>query len=514
MAPLGGIMQGEIKDIFIIGGGVNGCGIARDAAGRGLSVTLAEQADLASGTSSASTKLFHGGLRYLEYFEFRLVREALKEREVLLAMMPHISWPMRFVLPLSPQMRFDASTPAARLLARLMPWAKGRRPNWLIRLGLFLYDHMGGRKLLPPTRSLRLGQGAQDAVLQERFQRGFEYSDVWIDDARLVSLNARDAAQRGAQILTRTEVVSARRVAGLWEIEVACNGVLQRHRARALVNAAGPWVAQALGQISSAMRGQIRLVRGSHIVVPRLYEHDKCYFLQGADGRICFLIPYEEAFTLIGTTDAEHATPELSPQASDAEKAYLLAFANRYLRKPLRPDDIIWSFAGLRPLQDDGQASASAATRDYELRLEADQAPLLTVFGGKITTYRKLAESAVSKLAPETAPWTRGAPLPGGNFALEARADLLARIAEQYPQLCARTQRRLLRSYGDEVFEVLGPPEELEDLGGGLSRREVDWLIDREFAQTPQDILWRRSKLGLHMTQEEQAHLAAYMGGR
>ncbi|MCV2892181.1 glycerol-3-phosphate dehydrogenase [Lentibacter sp. XHP0401] len=507
-------MQDQISDIFIIGGGVNGCGIARDAAGRGLSVTLVEQGDLASGTSSASTKLFHGGLRYLEYFELRLVREALKEREVLLGMMPHISWPMRFVLPLSPDMRFDTETPAARLLARVMPWMKGRRPDWMIRLGLFLYDHLGGRKELPATSGLRLKGTAEGAVLDERFARAFEYSDVWVDDARLVSLNARDAHERGAHVLTRTRFVNAARVDGLWQVTVECDGVNEVHRARALVNAAGPWVAEALSHVSTGMRGQIRLVRGSHIVVPKLYDHDKCYFLQGTDGRICFLIPYEEDFTLIGTTDADHSSVDERPEASEAEQAYLIEFVNSYLRADISLADVVWSYSGVRPLQDDGQTSASAATRDYELRLEAGEAPLLTVFGGKITTYRKLAEAAVSKLAPEHAPWTKGVALAGGDFTVSEKPALEARVAEAYPFIEPRTVRRLVRSYGLDVFEVLGDCVALVDLGAGLSTREVDWLIGHEFALTAEDILWRRSKLGLRMNADGVAALEAYLAAR
>ena len=507
-------MSDGISDIFILGGGVNGCGIARDAAGRGLSVTLVEQNDLASGTSSASTKLFHGGLRYLEYFEVRLVREALKEREVLLGMMPHISWPMRFVLPLSRQMRFDGDTPASKLLARLMPWMRGRRPGWMIRLGLFFYDHMGGRQALPATQALALEGTAEGAALEARFERGFEYSDVWVDDARLVCLNARDAAERGARILTRTQFVAAERVEGLWRITVERQGRQEQHLARALVNAAGPWVALALSQIKTEIRGQIRLVRGSHIVVPKLYDHDKCYFLQGEDGRICFLIPYEEGFTLIGTTDAEHGAVDETPVATAAEQAYLIAFANAYLRKKIATSDIVWSYAGVRPLQDDGQASASAATRDYELRLEAYDAPLLSVFGGKITTYRKLAEAAVTMLAPDSRPWTRGAALPGGGFELADKPALATQVAARYPFLEARTVRRLVRSYGLDVFEMLGDCEAVETLGAGLSTREVEWLLSHEFAQSAEDILWRRSKLGLHIGAEGVAALEAYLAAR
>lgn len=507
--------QAEVADLFVIGGGVNGCGIARDAAGRGLSVVLAEKADLASGTSSASTKLFHGGLRYLEYFEVRLVREALKEREVLWQMMPHISRPMRFVLPLSREMRFDLSTPSSKLLGAVMPWLKGRRPDWLIRLGLYAYDHMGGRKRLPATERLDLRRADEGALLQARFAKAYEFSDVWVDDARLVVLNARDAAERGARIMTRAEVLSARREDGLWRVETEAVGQRETHLARKLVNAAGPWVAQMLGGIETEMHGQIRLVRGSHIVVPRLTEHEKAYFLQGADGRICFILPYEQDFTLIGTTDAEHGAADDPVFATEAEQRYLLDFVNGYLRAPLSEADIVWSYAGVRPLQDDGQASASAATRDYELRLEAGAAPLLTVFGGKITSYRKLSEAAVSQLWPERAPWTKGAALPGGGFDARDLPQMLGELRAAYPFLPEGEALRLVRAYGTEARDVLGGATRAEELGprfgGRLSAAEVRWLMAREFARAPEDVLWRRSKLGLRLESAAQDNLAAFM---
>ncbi len=329
-----------------------------------------------------------------------------------------------------------------------------------------------------------------------------------------MSLNARDAAERGARILTRATFVNAERIGGLWRITVARNGTQEKYLSRALVNAAGPWVAQALTHVSTDMRGQIRLVRGSHIVVPKLYDHDKCYFLQGEDGRICFLIPYEDDFTLIGTTDAEHGAADEKPEASVREQAYLIDFVNGYLRKKIITADVVWSYSGVRPLQDDGQASASAATRDYELRLERVDAALLTVFGGKITTYRKLSEAAVDLLAPASRPWTKGVALPGGNFEVVDKHALEEQAAAKYPFLEARTVRRLVRSYGLDVFDILGDCKAVEDLGAGLSTAEVDWLVGREFAQSAEDILWRRSKLGLHMPAAGVAALEAYLAAR
>ncbi|MCL4124656.1 UNVERIFIED_CONTAM: hypothetical protein GTU68_019635, partial [Idotea baltica] len=338
----------EITDVFIIGGGINGCGIARDAAGRGLTVALAEMNDLASATSSASTKLFHGGLRYLEYFEVRLVREALKERETLLRAMPHISWPKRIV----------------------MPWMKGRRPAWLIRFGLFMYDNLGGRKILPATSTVNLTTAPEGAPLQSRFEKAYEYSDCWIEDSRLVVLNARDAQARGANIMTRTKVTSAKRVDGLWQVDVVNQntGDTKTIHARLLVNAGGPWVKKVLQDTAHVQSNEgVRLVRGSHIVTRKLFDHDKCYFFQGEDGRIIFAIPYENDFTLIGTTDADHTDPNEKPTCTDAEADYLCTFASQYFENPVTRDDIVWSYAGVRPLYDDGATSATAATRDYVL---------------------------------------------------------------------------------------------------------------------------------------------------
>nr|ABY79043.1 aerobic glycerol-3-phosphate dehydrogenase [endosymbiont of Ridgeia piscesae] len=510
-------------DLFIIGGGINGCGIARDAAGRGLSVTLAEMNDLAWATSSASTKLFHGGLRYLEYFEIRLVREALREREVLLTAMPHISWPMRFVLPYHKDMRFENDTPVSKLLSFVMPWMKGRRPAWLIRLGLFMYDHMGARKILPATSTLNLANDPAGAPLDDKFRKAYEYSDCWVQDSRLVALNAVDAANRGANILTHNKVINAKRVNDLWEITTETpDGQTTTHHARALVNAGGPWVKELLnGALNHQTKQSIRLVRGSHIVVPRLFDHDRAYFFQGTDGRIIFAIPYETDFTMIGTTDAEHPNADTPAKCSQIERDYLLKFASGYFKNPVTADQVVWSFAGVRPLYDDGSSSATAATRDYVITLadDATSAPLLNIFGGKITTYRKLAETSLKKLAPffNELPdnWTAGVPLPGGDFPHDGVDALLAKIKSRYPFLDARWANRLLRTYGTDTFNMLGDAKSADDLGQhfgwSLYAIEVDWLVQNEFAQTCDDILWRRTKLGLHLTANEKEALRDYL---
>ncbi|EET49022.1 glycerol-3-phosphate dehydrogenase [Thalassobium sp. R2A62] len=499
-------------DIFVIGGGINGCGIARDAAGRGLSVALVEKNDLASATSSASTKLFHGGLRYLEYFEFNLVRKALVERETLLRAMPHISWPMRFVLPYHRDMRFEGETPTSKLLNTVMPWMKGRRPAWLIRLGLFLYDTLGGREILPATRTVNLRFGPEGAPLKEKFVKAYEYSDCWIEDSRLVVLNARDAQARGARIMTRTKAVSATRVDDLWEIVTDTNGTLETHYARAIVNAGGPWVEDIIRNTVRVNSSEgVRLVRGSHIVTKRLYDHDKCYFFQGEDGRIIFAIPYETDFTLIGTTDAEHTDLETKPIATQEEQDYLCHFASQYFEQSIERKDIVWTYSGVRPLYDDGAKSATAATRDYVLSMDESGAPLLNVFGGKITTYRKLAEHALVKLAnvlPGTGPeWTAGVALPGGDFKVADVGALTDRLRNTYAFLTERWAQRLIRGYGTEAFDILGGANNVRDLGvdfgATLTEAEVTWLMSREYAQTAEDVVWRRSKLGLRMTAEQ-----------
>ncbi len=517
-------MDDDIYDLLIIGGGINGCGIARDAAGRGYRVALCEQGDLASATSSASTKLFHGGLRYLEYFEFRLVREALIERETLLRAMPHICWPMRFVLPYHADQRFESDTPTSRLLSRVMPWMKGRRPAWLIRLGLFLYDTMGGRKILPATRTLDLSTAPEGGPLQDKYRRAYEYSDCWIEDSRLVVLNARDAQDRGATVLTRSKVTSAVQEGGLWRVTVDTSDGPRVMTARMLVNAAGPWVGSVIqGTLRLNSRDGVRLVRGSHIVTRRLFDHDKCYFFQGTDGRIIFAIPYETDFTLIGTTDAEHPDPDAPPHCTTSEKDYLCRFASEYFRQPVTADQVIWSYSGVRPLFNDGASSASAATRDYTLKIDRSAgAPVLNIFGGKITTYRRLAESALKKIGATIgergAPWTAGRSLPGGDFAVDGVEPLIAKMLRDYRFLTERWARRLVRAYGTEAAVILGKATSAEDLGQAfgatLTEREVTWLMDREFARTAEDVVWRRNRLGLRLDAEEIAALDRWMKAR
>lgn len=513
----------ETYDLFIIGGGINGCGIARDAAGRGLSVGLAEMNDLASATSSASTKLFHGGLRYLEYFEVRLVREALIEREVLLRAMPHISWPMRFVLPYHKDMRFEGETPTSRILSVVMPWLRGRRPAWLIRLGLFLYDNLGGRHILPGTKTLDLKSGPEGAPLDPKFEKAFEYSDCWIEDSRLVVLNARDAEAKGASIKTRTKVISAERVGDVWHINLEDRNTGETHlvEAKMLVNAGGPWVGDILrGTVRSNSTDGVRLVRGSHIVTRKLFDHDKCYFFQGEDGRIIFAIPYETDFTLIGTTDAEHADPDEKPVCTPEEAEYLREFASKYFKTPVREEDVVWSYSGVRPLYDDGAKSATAATRDYVLKVdEAGGAPMLNIFGGKITTYRKLAEHALDKIVPffpeADAPWTAFAPMPGGDFPVQNVEVLIKNLMADYLFLDDRWARRLIRAYGTDAWRVLEnatSPEDLgTDFGATLTEREVLWLMANEYAQRAEDIVWRRSKLGLRLETSQIKALDAFM---
>ena len=507
-------------DLFIIGGGINGCGIARDATGRGLSVILAEQGDLAQATSSASTKLFHGGLRYLEYFEFRLVREALEERETLLVAMPHISWPMRFVLPYHPDMRFEGETPTGRLLARVMPWMRGRRPAWLIRLGLFLYDTLGGRKILPATSTLDLTRDPAGAALQPRFTKAYEYSDCWVEDSKLVSLNARDAALHGARIMTRTRVVSALRDGDVWRVTTNGPQGEATYAARALVNAGGPWVEDIIRNVARINSTEgVRLVRGSHIVTRKLYDHDRCYFFQGTDGRIIFAIPYEQDFTLIGTTDKDHQGTPMDAVCTDEERDYLLDFASQYFRKPVTRSDVVWTYSGVRPLYNDGASSATAATRDYVLSLDQNGPPLLNVFGGKITTHRRLAESALAKLVPffpaAKPAWTARAPLPGGNFPHDGVAALTQDLQTRYSFLTPYWAARLIRAYGSDAATMLGNANTTSDLGQNfgatLTATEVRWLMANEFALEASDVIWRRTKLGLRLSAAEIAQLEAFM---
>ena len=513
----------DVVDLFIIGGGINGCGIARDAVGRGLSVELAEMNDLGSGTSSASTKLFHGGLRYLEYWELGLVREALIERETLLRAMPHISWPMRFVLPYHKDMRFEGDTPTSKMLNIVMPWMKGRRPAWLIRLGLFIYDNLGGRKILQGTASLALANTPEGAPLKERFKKAYEYSDCWIEDSRLVILNARDAQLRGAKVNVRTKVTSAVQEDGIWQVTIVdqASGKSDLVKARMLINAAGPWVEDIIRNTVRVNSSEsVRLVRGSHIVTKKLYNHDKCYFFQGEDGRVIFTIPYESDFTLIGTTDVDHADASIAPECTDGEQDYLVKFASNYFKIPVTRDDIVWKYSGVRPLYDDGVSAASAATRNYVLSMdESTGAPILNIFGGKITTYRKLAESALEKISKHfpnmTGPWTAGVAMPGGDFPVDGVDDLRGNLSKTYPFLTTAWIKRFVKSYGMDSFEILKDAKSITDLGrdfgATLRAQEVSWLMLNEFAQTADDVVWRRSKLGLRLTDEEITTLDNWM---
>jgi glycerol-3-phosphate dehydrogenase len=487
--PKAGNVTEVLYDLLVIGGGVNGVGIARDAVGRGLSVLLCEKNDLAGATSSASTKLIHGGLRYLEYYEFRLVREALMEREVLLRSAPHIIRPLRFVLPHDRSMR----------------------PAWMVRIGLFLYDHLGGRKILPASHGLKLRGGAIGRVLRPELTRGFEYSDCWVDDARLVALAALDARERGAEILTRTACVVAKREGDRWTATLrADDGTERQVAARGLVNAGGPWVRHVLNDtVGLPGASKVRLVKGSHIVVPRLYDGPEAFILQNADRRIVFVIPYEGKFSLIGTTDLDYQGDPTGASITPEETAYLCEAVGRCFTAGPTPDDVVWSYAGVRPLYDDGSSSASEATRDYVLELDAPagQAPALSVFGGKITTFRRLSEHALEKLAPVMAitgkPWTATAALPGGDIPDADFESFLARLRAARPWLPEALARRLARAYGTRVDRLLGTSQSLEDLGrdfgAGLTEAELEYLADQEWARTADDVLWRRSKLGLHI---------------
>lgn len=484
----------EDFDLLVIGGGINGAGIARDAAGRGLSVCLAEKADLASATSSASTKLVHGGLRYLENYEFRLVRESLIERERLLAIAPHIIWPLRFVLPHD----------------------KGLRPKWMLRAGLFLYDHIGGRKLLPATRSVNLRKAPHADVLEDRLKRGFEYSDCWVDDARLVVLNCVDAHERGARIRTRSEVVSLKRRAGHWEAVLRTAKGDHQINAKMVVNTAGPWVDKVLTlAFPGRNAANLRLVKGSHLIMPRLYEGDHCYIFQNRDGRIIFAIPYERDFTLIGTTDVAFEGDPANIAISPDEARYICDAVNEYLRVDVAPEDAVSSYAGVRPLYDDKAASHSTVTRDYMFELDrgSDQtAPaILSVFGGKITTYRKLAEHALEKLGVQGASWTAKQPLPGGEIEWVGFERFVSDQQRRWPWLGPQMNRRLARAYGTRVARILegasGHADLGSHLGGGLYSAELAYLVQFEFARSAQDVLWRRSKLGLHLSAEEQARV-------
>jgi glycerol-3-phosphate dehydrogenase len=491
-------------DLAVIGGGVNGCGIARDAAGRGARVVLFEKGDLASATSSASTKLIHGGLRYLEFYKFRLVREALSERAVLWRISPHLTHPLRFVLP----------------------HHEGLRPRWMLRIGLFLYDHLGARGGLKAAQALDLSKDVTGKPLKSKYKRGFAYSDCQTDDARLVVLNAMDAKARGADIRVRTTVTAAAREGALWRIASRDErGVETIVTARVLVNATGPWVNDTLDLAHTDKPSGVRLVQGSHIVTRKLYDHDRAYIFQNADQRIVFAIPWQGEFTMIGTTDRDwKASPE-KIEASPEEIAYLCQAVDDYFERPVTPNDVVWAWSGVRALVDDGASEAREATRDYVLSLDAPegQAAALSVYGGKITTYRRLAEAALKKLRPHLPAaakpsWTGKTPLPGGDFPRNGFAVLVGEILERHPFLTPAHAHRLARSYGTRAFALLEGVEGTNDLGEvfctDLTAREVEYLMDHEWARTAEDVLLRRSKLNLHATAEDAARLEAYMAGR
>lgn len=490
----------DVVDVLVIGGGINGAGVARDAAGRGLSVILCEKDDLAQGTSSRSGKLVHGGLRYLEYYEFRLVREALIEREVLMNSASHIIWPLRFVLPHSPD----------------------DRPAWLVRLGLFLYDHLGGRKKLPGTTTMNLHKAPEGAPIKDAYKKGFAYSDCWVDDARLVALNAVDASRLGAEILTRTACTSARRNGDNWHIELTDTrtGQTRNVTARALINAGGPWVNDIINRVTGTnSRRAVRLVKGSHIIVPKFWDGPHAYLVQNHDKRVIFINPYEGDKALIGTTDIPHEGLPENLAVSDSEVSYLIAAVNKYFKQQLTEADVVQKFAGVRPLYDDGNGNPSAVTRDYVLDLEAGSgAPLLNIFGGKITTFRKLSEHAIDKLAgyfPKvTKTWTADATLPGGDIP-DADFEAFTRaLAMQYSWMPEKLTNHYARLYGTRTHQIIGSANSMDDLGQqfgpDLFEAEVRFLCAEEWAQTPEDILYRRTKHNLHMSDEEQARFSAW----
>ena len=481
-----------IYDLLVIGGGINGAGIARDAAGRGLSVALVERDDLGVATSSASSKLVHGGLRYLEQAEFRLVAEALAEREVVLRIAGHLAWPTRFIMPHVPELR----------------------PRWMIRIGLFLYDHLARRSMLPGSHSVRLDRPPYDSGLRRELKHGFVFSDCRVDDARLVIANAADAARRGARILVGVECLRARRHQGLWRAELSNGETVQ---ARAVVNAAGPWVKKVLNdRLGEETRDSVRLVKGSHIVLPRLYQGDHAFILQNDDRRVVFMIPFEERFTLVGTTDVDYEGDAAAPAASEEEVDYLCRAAGRYLARAPQPADVVWRYAGVRPLYDDGSDDPSAITRDYTLRVDDldGAAPALSVFGGKITTYRKLAEHAMEKLAPYfpglRPAWTARGKLPGSDF--NDRESAKAEFFNRYPGLSQPLLQSVFRRHGVLAHEVLGDGRLGEDYGAGLTERELRYLMEREWARSADAVLWRRTKCGLHMTEAQRRRVAEVVG--
>ncbi|WP_417803977.1 glycerol-3-phosphate dehydrogenase [Thalassospira lucentensis] len=484
-------------DLLVVGGGINGAGIARDAAGRGLSVLLVEQRDLASATSSSSTKLIHGGLRYLEHYEFRLVREALQEREVLLSAAPHIIWPLTFVLP----------------------HHRGLRPKWMLRAGLFLYDHLAKRKRLSGSRAISLNGTAEGDPLNSAFHSGFSYSDCWVDDARLVVLNAQDAQAHGADIRTRTRCESLMRNADHWQATLSPeDGSTEVIHARSVVNAAGPWVTNIVDHAGLGDKAAgLRLVKGSHIIVPRIHDHDHCYIFQNSDGRIAFAIPYQRDYTLIGTTDVPYDGDPATVKINNDEIDYMLDLVNGYLAKPVTRDDIVWDYSGVRPLYDDKNDNASAVTRDYVFDLDTGEhnhaPPILSIYGGKITTYRRLAEHAMQKLCPvlgNFAPdWTADAILPGGDMADADFDRFLATAKAQFPWMPEPLLHRLARCYGTALYEIIGGASETSQLGQqvapNLYEVELSYLMAHEWARTADDVLWRRTKLGLGMQSDQVA---------
>jgi glycerol-3-phosphate dehydrogenase len=491
--------SGKILDLLVVGGGINGAGVARDAAGRGLDVLLCEQHDLASHTSSSSTKLIHGGLRYLEYYDFGLVRKSLREREIVLSAAPHIVWPLRFVLPHDRHLR----------------------PAWMIRAGLLLYDHLAARRILPGSEAVDLRRHPAGEPLEQRYRRGFIYSDAWVDDARLVVLTAMDAREHGAEILTRTPCIALERERDHWLATLAPHGKPQFSvRARAVVNAAGPWVARFVDEAAGLKAAHHpRLIKGSHIVVPRLFQHEFAYIFQAPDGRVVFAIPYERDFTLIGTTERDYSGDPATPAIDEDEIDYLLGMTNHYFRRDLSRSDVAWTFAALRPLLAKSTDDPKSVTRDYVLELEQREPPLLSVYGGKITTYRKLAEDVVDRLSPllgaSAAHWTATAALPGGDMPQSDFEAFHAGLERRYPWLPSALRLRYARAYGTRIERLLGGADGLAALGDeilpGLYQREVDYLRGEEFATSAEDMLWRRSRLGLHLPAGSEARLDGWL---
>ena len=491
-------------DLVVIGGGVNGAGIARDAAGRGLNVLLCEKDDLAQHTSSASTKLVHGGLRYLEYYDFKLVRHALIEREVLLRAAPHIIWPLRFILP----------------------HHKALRPRWLIRLGLFLYDNLGGRKLLPASGGVDLTTHVSGAALKDEYSKGFEYSDCWVQDARLVTLTVMDAAERGCEVRVRCECTDIVRGEGQWTVHLQnhLSGETGSVTAKAIVNASGPWVEKTLNldEVHDSKHG-VRLVKGSHVVVPKLFDHPYTYIFQNADNRVIFAVPYENDFTLLGTTDVEIMTEPGTEQIEQSEIEYICSNASEYFKQTVKPDQVVWTYTGVRPLYDDASDNASKVTRDYKLDLDVRKgAPILSVYGGKITTFRKLAEQAVDMILPElnvsASAWTAEEPLPGGDIPNADFDDFLKKMQSTYTWLETAVLYDYCRNYGTRIDKLLGDAGSMNQLGhhfgGPLYQVEVDYLIEHEWARSAADILWRRSKKGLHTPEGTEQVLQEWIESR